>query len=205
MKNWTETELKLTAPDGAALEAVGRDPLLTAAAEGEAETVEMRSSYYDLPDGSLRAAKLSLRFRTENGRGVVTVKRGVKKDKKTGKASRTEWEVEADSLADGLERLGAIPELAGLLPPAEALAETARVVFTRVERRTRFAGAEIALCLDRGWFESPEHPFFEAEAELAGGEQTALGELSAYLCGKYALTPEPRSKASRAAKLRARK
>ncbi len=70
----TEIEIKLSCADQARLLAAFRDDLLQGAAVSAPKTLHMHSEYYDTPDAALFAAGCSLRFRTENGSGYITLK-----------------------------------------------------------------------------------------------------------------------------------
>lgn len=70
----TETEIKLSCSEQARLLAAFRDDMLRGAAISAPQTLRMYSEYYDTPDAALFAAGCSLRFRTENNSGYITLK-----------------------------------------------------------------------------------------------------------------------------------
>ena len=69
-----EIEIKLAAPDAAALEAVGADARVEAARTGAWQEIRMVTEYLDTPDRAIAARKWTLRRRTENGEAVYTIK-----------------------------------------------------------------------------------------------------------------------------------
>ena len=106
-----EIEIKLAAPDAAALEAVGADARVEAARTGAWQEIRMVTEYLDTPDRAIAARKWTLRRRTENGEAVYTIK-----TPGDGYA-RGEWESRKESLHEAvreLVRLGAPGELAEL-------------------------------------------------------------------------------------------
>ena len=74
-----EIEIKLAAPDAAALEAVGADARVEAARTGAWQEIRMVTEYLDTPDRAIAARKWTLRRRMENGgrRRFAHVRRGV--------------------------------------------------------------------------------------------------------------------------------
>lgn len=99
-----EIEIKLAAPDAAALEAVGADARVEAARTGAWQEIRMVTEYLDTPDRAIAARKWTLRRRTENGEAVYTIK-----TPGDGYA-RGEWESRKESLHEAvreLVRLGA--------------------------------------------------------------------------------------------------
>ena len=62
-----EIEIKLAAPDAAALKAVGADARVEAARTGAWQEIRMVTEYLDTPDRAIAARKWTLRRRMENG------------------------------------------------------------------------------------------------------------------------------------------
>ena len=121
-----EIEIKLAAPDAAALEAVGADARVEAARTGAWQEIRMVTEYLDTPDRAITARKWTLRRRTENGEAVYTIK-----TPGDGYA-RGEWESRKESLHEAvreLVRLGAPGELAELA--ARGVSRTCGVEFLR--------------------------------------------------------------------------
>ena len=156
-----EIELKfLCAPED-----LGR--VLAAAPEGDEDTRELISVYFDTPDLDLQKAGASLRVRESQGRRVQTLKRG------DGLARE---EHEAPIAGDAPDpSLGPLPEL---LPDGRKseLRPAFHVRVTRRQRLLRFEGAEIELALDQGEVRGGRRcsPISEVELELKSGAPKAL-------------------------------
>ena len=121
-----EIEIKLAAPDAAALEAVGADARVEAARTGAWQEIRMVTEYLDTPDRAIAARKWTLRRRMENGEAVYTIK-----TPGDGYA-RGEWESRKESLHEAvreLVRLGAPGDLAELA--AGGVSRTCGVEFLR--------------------------------------------------------------------------
>lgn len=199
MKNGIELEIKLAAGSEAELARAAADERISSGRRSGTRILEMRSEYYSLCGGGPEAKNASLRFRSENGKGRVSVKMSA--GRSGGCFRRKEWEVSADSVEKGVELLRKVPELAPVFEGAAPIpAEKAQ--FRRAEFECEFEGALMCIALDSGWLESPENTFFEMEAEYAGGNKDALLKLSEYLTGKYSLTCENRSKRERCREFR---
>ena len=131
-----EIEIKLAAPDAAALEAVGADARVEAARTGAWQEIRMVTEYLDTPDRAIAARKWTLRRRTENGEAVYTIK-----TPGDGYA-RGEWESRKESLHEAvreLVRLGAPGELAELA--AGGVSRTCGVEFLRRTAELTLDGA----------------------------------------------------------------
>jgi inorganic triphosphatase YgiF len=154
-----EIELKfLCAPED-----LGR--VLAAAPDGDDDTRELISVYFDTPDQDLQKAGASLRVRESRGQRIQTLKRG------DGLARE---EHEAPILGDAPDpSLGPLPDL---LPRGTELRPAFHVRVTRRQRLVRFAGAEIELALDQGEVRGGRRssPISEVELELKSGEPAAL-------------------------------
>jgi inorganic triphosphatase YgiF len=74
MRAGTEAELKLRAPDEAALDALARLPHLGGAALGPPRSVQETDVYLDTRDGRLAAARWACRLRTRGQRRWVSLK-----------------------------------------------------------------------------------------------------------------------------------
>ena len=156
-----EIELKfLCAPED-----LGR--VLAAAPDGDDDTRELISVYFDTPDRDLQKAGASLRVRESRGQRVQTLKRG------DGLARE---EHEAPIFGDAPDpSLGPLPDL---LPDGvrTELRPAFHVRVTRRQRLVRFEGAEIELALDQGEVRGGRRssPISELELELKSGEPAAL-------------------------------
>ena len=107
-------------------------------------TISMETTYYDTFDLKLAFHHWTLRRRMENGVSVCTFKRPHKD------GGRGEWEVEADSIMDGVMKLcqaGADWEL--MRATAGGLMETCGARFTRLAKQLEVPGGTVELhCAD---------------------------------------------------------
>lgn len=160
-----EIELKfLCAPED-----LGR--VLAAAPDGDDDTRELISVYFDTPDRRLQKAGASLRVRESRGLRVQTLKRG------DGLARE---EYEAPIVGDAPDpNMRPLPDL---LPDGarSELRPAFHVRVTRRQRLVRFEGAEIELALDQGEVRGGRRssPISEVELELKSGEPAALFEFA---------------------------
>jgi inorganic triphosphatase YgiF len=192
-----EFEVKLVAERKEILEEILKEPQILAAMAEEIRTIPMETTYYDAPDGSLRAKKWALRLRKEGGVPVVTLKTPTDR-----KGYRNEWECECQ------EVLAAVPELIRLGAP-ESLREMEQVVpvcgaaFTRRAVMLALPGCKAELALDLGILFRGDRSteIQELELELKDGEPAAMLELGDYLCRTYDLREEQKSKFYRASRL----
>lgn len=197
----SEIEIKLTHSNPDVLRNALNDPLLMQASLGTVQTIRMHSAYYDTAAQDLYTAGCGLRFRTENDRGVVTLKVDTRGNSANGLTERGEFEVSADSLAGGLDALCAVASdhAALLAHAAPQLTQIAAVTFTREERHVCIDGTEIAVSADFGWFNNdPNCPFAEFEAELKHGSVETLLSVCDTLTQAYGLVPLADSKLKRA-------
>jgi inorganic triphosphatase YgiF len=145
--------------------------VLAAAPEGDDDTRELISVYFDTPDLDLQRAGASLRVRESRGQRVQTLKRG------NGLARQ---EYEALIAGDAPDpTLAPLPEL--LPQGAESeLRPAFHVRVTRRQRLIRFDGAEIELALDQGEVRGGKRasPISEVELELKSGKPRALYSLA---------------------------
>jgi triphosphatase len=145
--------------------------ILAAAPQGDTQTKDLVSTYFDTPQGDLRAAHISLRIR-ENGTGrVQTLKRG------EGFA-REEYEAPLEAHQLDLS----MRALKQALPPARrrSLAPTFTVRVARTQRTFHQGEAQIELALDQGEIAHGDRirAICELELELKAGEPTALFDLA---------------------------
>lgn len=141
--------------------------ILAAAPDGDDDTRELISVYFDTPDLDLQKAGASLRVRESKGQRVQTLKRG------DGLARE---EHEAPIASDAPDP--SLGPLRDLLPEGARceLKAAFHVRVTRRQRLVRFGGAEIELALDQGEVRSGRRtsPISEVEFELKSGPPTAL-------------------------------
>lgn len=157
--------------------------------------ISMETTYYDTPDGAMKARRWTLRRRLENGRAVCSLKTP------GDFIRRGEWEAEGEDI------LALLPALCQLGAPEELLSLTASGIspvcgarFTRLAARIQLEAGQVELALDQGVFlgGGRQVPFAEVEVELkAGAEEVAL-RFARELAEAFHLTPESRGKVERA-------
>lgn len=177
-----EIELKFAcAPDDLAA-------VLAAAPDGDDETHELISVYFDTPDLALQKAGASLRVREQAGRRVQTLKRG-------HGLAREEHEAPIEGLAPD----PALEPLPALLPKDADLKPAFNVRVVRRQRTFRYKGAEIEIALDQGEVSGGDRrrPICEVELELKSGPPAALFALARELLGAAPLYLAFESKAAR--------
>lgn len=162
------------------------------------QTLEMETTYYDTPSGSLSARHWTLRRRMEGGSCVCTVKTPL------GDHCRGEWECQCDDiLAAILElcKLGAPAELAVLA--REGLIPICGARFTRQALKAQDEDTVVELALDQGVLTGGgrEEPFQELEFELKSGCEARMRAMAAAHAARMGLWEEPRSKFARALSL----
>ena len=162
---------------------------------GEFTPISMETTYYDTADLKLAFHHWTLRRRMENGVSVCTFKRP------GGDGSRSEWEVEAASIMEGVMQLcqtGADWELMRIT--AGGLMETCGARFTRLAATLEIPGGKVELALDQGVLmgRDKELPFAEVEVELKEGSDEAAIAFAQALAEEFQLEKEPKSKFVRA-------
>ena len=158
-------------------------------------SISMETTYYDTFDLKLAFHHWTLRRRMENGLSVCTFKRPHKD------GGRGEWEVEADSIMEGVMKLcqaGADWEL--MRATAGGLMETCGARFTRLAKELNVPGGRVELALDQGVLigKGREQPFAEVEVELKEGSDEIAVSFAKALAEEFGLVPEPKSKFVRA-------
>ena len=162
---------------------------------GDFTTIAMETTYYDTFDLKLAMHHWTLRRRMENGVSVCTFKRPCTD------GGRSEWEVNAGSIMDGVILLcqsGADWEL--MRCAAGGLTEVCGARFTRQAKVLEVPGATVELALDEGILigKQKELPFTEVEVELKAGTDEAAVSFAKALAAEFGLTEESRSKFVRA-------
>ena len=166
---------------------------------GDWHTIQMETTYYDTPSGSLSRNRYTLRHRLENTTHVCTIKTPL------GDNARGEWETECDDIRAALPelcKLGAPAEMARLAE--EGLDAICGARFTRQACTVTFGNAMLEIALDRGvlFSGSREVPLCELEVELKSGDQADAIAFAKVLAQKYSLRTQPKSKFRRANDLR---
>lgn len=162
---------------------------------GEFTAISMETTYYDTFDLKLALHHWTLRRRMENGISVCTFKRPHED------GGRGEWEVEADSIMEGVMQLckaGADWEL--MRAASGGLIEVCGARFTRLAKKLEIPGGTVELALDQGVLlgRNKELPFSEVEVELKEGTDEAAAAFARALAEEFHLIPEVRSKFVRA-------
>ena len=160
---------------------------------GPVTPISMETTYYDTPEKTLSARRITLRCRMENDVSVCTVKTPEEK------GVRGEWETEETEI------LRAIPKLCKLGAPEELLSvrQVTAVCGARCLRRARTVTLPECvgeLALDSGVLlgGGRELPLCEVEWELKSGKEEAFFAFAQQLAQRYGLQEEPKSKFSRA-------
>lgn len=157
---------------------------------------KMETTYYDTPDAALSRRRWTLRRRMENDVSVCTLKIPL------SDGSRGEWEAEAASIEEGMEKLcrGGAPmelrEVTDLRPVCGAR-------FTRLAAMVTLPDARLELALDRGVLlgGGEEQLLLEIEAEYQEGKEAVVHAFAQVLAREFGLTEEPLSKFARARRL----
>lgn len=163
--------------------------------------LRMAAVYYDTPDDLVHRSGAALRIRRENDRSVCCMKRTVMKA--GAQALREEYEVEAETLAEGLQKLpeaGAPRDLCILLQN-RTFRELARTEFIRnyylLQLEARFT-AELAIDVGALGITGHMLPFEELELELKSGDAVAFQAYAEKLQQRFSLEPQKASKLARA-------
>ncbi len=162
---------------------------------GEFQTVQMETTYYDTPSGSLSRRHYTLRRRLENGKSVCTLKTPA------GPFGRGEWETESGSIQEALIELCKLGGPADLLSlTQEGLVPVCGARFTRQAAQVLYEGTALELALDRGilFAGEREEALCEIEVELKSGDPAAAQGYANLLAQGYGLEPEAKSKFKRA-------
>jgi len=157
--------------------------------------ISMETAYYDTFDLKLSFHHWTLRRRMENDKSVCTFKRPHEN------GGRSEWEVEADSIMEGVMKLcqsGADWEL--MRCASGGLVQVCGARFSRLAKTLEIPGAVVELALDEGVLlgRGKELPFAEVEVELKAGTDEAAVTFARALAEEFRLTEEPKSKFVRA-------
>ena len=162
---------------------------------GEFSPISMETTYYDTADLKLAFHHWTLRRRMENGVSVCTFKRP------GGDGSRSEWEVEAASIMEGVMKLcqaGADWELMRCV--AGGVQPVCGAKFTRLAKTLELDDCAVELALDQGVLmgAGKEIPLCEVEVELKSGEDSAAIAFAQSLAREFSLAVEKKSKFARA-------
>ena len=162
---------------------------------GDFSTIDMETTYYDTPNGSLSARNITLRQRLENGNAVCTVKTQL------DGVGRGEWETNHQRIEDAIPvlcKLGCTEDLIALTAPG--LVRVCGARFTRQCKTLAVEGSTVELALDRSILlgGGRELPLCEVEVELKEGREDDALLFAQILAAKYGLQQETKSKFRRA-------
>ena len=165
------------------------------------DTLQMAAVYYDTADDLVHRSGAALRIRRENDRSVCCMKRTLMKE--GAQALREEYEVEAETLLEGLQKLpeaGAPRDLCILLQH-QTFRELARTEFVRscylLQPDAAFT-AEFAVDVGALGITGNMQPFEELELELKSGDAAAFQAYAEQLEQRFSLEPQKASKLARA-------
>ena len=183
-----EFELKFRAKPEI-LEAIARDTV------GQVREYEMRTTYYDTRERSLKKVTYTLRRRMENGVSVCTLKTPA------DGLGRREYELNCTTIEETLEKLcklPELPELPGLV--AGGVRPVCGAKFHRKAITLSWEGCTVELALDQGYLTGGgiDLPLCEVEVELKEGSREAATLYAQLLAARYGLEPEHQSKFKRA-------
>ena len=160
------------------------------------KVIHQVSTYFDTPDQDLRAAGLSLRVRTADGRHVQTIKAG--SGAAAGLFARPEWERDVAGFEPELDHGSPVHML---IPPDKL--RTIRPAFTVTITRRQWVvghdGGTVELVADTGAVTASDRttPVSELELELKGGSPIAIFALARLLGAEIPLRLGVLSKAER--------
>lgn len=180
------------------------------------EKIKMLASYYDTEDSLFRQMHGSLRLRKENEKSVCCMKLSLP-TKDAAFALRREYEVEAQTLAEGIHLLPdcgdspqeseQIKQICGKISSSDLIeiccTDYTRMAYTlQITADTGKCTAELAM--DSGLFRNgnKSKAFAELELEYKSGETAAFHAYAKQLADTLSLTPQPLSKMARAVALK---
>lgn len=198
-----ELEYKWMLPTGCTFAQLTTNPRIADLIQ-HTEVFTMCAHYYDTPDALFHRMHGALRLRRENETSICCMK--LTREKTGARALREEYEVAADSIAEGLQRLpeAGAPRAICAQIHADTLVELCCTDFRRHAYTLAIpshAGACIAeLAMDRGWFRrgTTEQAFTEIELEYKSGDEAAFLSYCDALAQDCQLIPQPLSKLARA-------
>lgn len=192
-----EIEMKLApVPHKTAFDILEKEPFYIT----DAQKITMQASYYDTLDKALKKHGVSLRLRKENDQSVCCLKM------KVSDIARHEFEVYADSIAEGISKLCQNSDIPGSIKQLIKNTDIVCMFSSRFERTLRLASSgdsKIEIAYDSGQLMQDNRfcSVSEVELELKEGNDADLIALCSYLQEKYSLTLSHSTKAGRAAAL----
>lgn len=195
-----ETELKLSLSLSAASQLM-QHPLLSCV---EPQKHHLVSTYFDTPDGRLRAQRIVVRYRRKGTEWLLAVKTAGALS--AGLAQRGEWECPGTL---GEFDFSHVDDLS-IRQSVESARPKLQAVFTTDFTRHAWliedkGGRKVEVALDRGWINAQDRRerICELELELLSGPLSTLFEIVRQLQETLLLHPEVRSKSERAYRLAA--
>ena len=201
-----EIELKLRA-DPEVLARLRRSRVIKRLTQGQPDTRQLLSTYYDTPDFALRRAGVTLRVRREEGRLIQAAKRSA--GPAGAKLKRVEFETELDDATPWPAPVPD-PDMQRLIGEAVVSGRLHPLFRTDVRRITRDivteAGERIELAVDAGEIRRADSDrvigtIAEIELELVEGAPASLYQLALPLAEAYPVRLGAEAKADRAFRL----
>ena len=167
--------------------------------QGKEQVIQMKTTYFDTPDGKISSLRYTFRMRAENGVTVYTLKTPMPGN------VRGEWEVVADRMEDAVDSLcqkGAPTQLKELV--SGGIIPVCGAEFIRIAKTVILPDCVVEVAMDKGVLTggNREIPMCEVEVELKSGTRECTAAFARLLSQTYGLVPERKSKFSRAFALR---
>ena len=161
---------------------------------GEFSKIEMETTYYDTPEGSLSARWYTLRRRMENEKSVCTLK---VPEKGLG---RGEYEVCCEDIAQAIPELERRSDTELVELTKAGLVQVCGARFTRLCQTVAMPECTVEIALDAGVLMGGDKtvPLCEVEVELKSGSREAVLAFSKVLASRFQLKQETGSKFRRA-------
>ena len=165
------------------------------------DEIEMDATYYDTLDGQIAKVRGGLRFRRENGEGVVCLKLSSQENFNGAFKQREEYECYAPDIRSGMLNLpsvGAPQDFCDHVLKSDLL-ELGRMLFHRTTYLLAYKHCTCELAFDIGhiYHRSRKLPLCEIELELKTGSEDDFTTLALEMQNKLNLKPQPLSKLAR--------
>lgn len=197
-----EIEYKWDLPDSQIVQDILASSLVADAFTAHQE-LRMHAIYFDTEHADIARMRGGLRIRRENDASVCCLKLSAQAQDNC--KTRREYEVEADSIEDGLRKL---PQVGAPRDLCEQLRNSnprpiCETEFARQAYTLELAEFAAELAIDVGEMRRGEKgaPIHEIELEYLDGSQDAFHAFAAQLQDDFALVTQPLSKLARAATL----
>jgi len=176
LKHHIEQEIKLTAPDQAALDSLIDSSLVTQHSHHsceQGEALSFAATYYDTPQWALRELRWSLRTRYEGARHVSTLKRNSRIKRGFSSCEEIEQAIESTFTRVSCVPPGKIADaLNATLPASTRLLPRVEVNMQRHKRILKIGDTLLELVTDAGQISGNGQSFdlFEVELERLQGD-----------------------------------